>query len=291
MAIRPCQRSQPTANSLQANALANLLAHRIARRSAQLEKMKRIEIIKEKLNELKNLDKRFSIFGSSRHKYQLNKTFSEREITKIENDNQIVLSKEYKEILKNLGNGGAGCGYGLERMELKNINPPYVGTKKLLRNWEDPKEIECDMVDLDEISGYIKLFDYGCGMEYCLIVKGEEKEDLIFFDCDGRFEKVENKSLLSIYEKWLDNNLETLKRIQQKLEVMPLQEVIDTEWEMDNFSIKEMILSIMNAEPIRGSHSGNDMNVHLENEYLKWKNKIDTPSDSSSNQWWKIWKK
>ena len=35
-AMRSCQRSQPTANSLQANALANLLAHRIANRCMQL---------------------------------------------------------------------------------------------------------------------------------------------------------------------------------------------------------------------------------------------------------------
>ena len=32
MAIRPCQRGLPTANSLQADAPANLLAHRIANR-------------------------------------------------------------------------------------------------------------------------------------------------------------------------------------------------------------------------------------------------------------------
>ena len=32
MAIRPCQRGLPTANSLQADALANLLAQRIADR-------------------------------------------------------------------------------------------------------------------------------------------------------------------------------------------------------------------------------------------------------------------
>ncbi|MGB1204847.1 MAG: SMI1/KNR4 family protein [Chitinophagales bacterium] len=249
--------------------------------------MKRIHTIKKKLEELKNLDKRFSIFGSGRHKYQLNKTLSEKEISQIEKENQIVLSKEYKEILKNLGNGGAGCGYGLERMELKNINPPYIGTKKLLRNWKDPQKIDCDMVELDEISGYIKLFDYGCGMEYCLIVNGAEKEDLIFFDCDGRFEKMENKSLLDIYEKWLNNSLDTLKRIQQKMEKMPLQEVIDSEWEIKNFSIKEMILSIINAEPIKGSHSGNDMKIHLEKEYKKWKSK----KQSSSKKWWRFLKK
>ncbi len=233
--------------------------------------MKRIEIIKGKLDELRNLDKRFSIFGASRHKYELNRTLDEYEINLIEKNNQIVLSKEYKELLKYLGNGGAGCGYGLERMELKNINPPYIGTNELLRNWDDPKKIDCDMVDLDEISGYIKLFDYGCGMEYCLIVNGEENEDLIFFDCDGRFKKIENKSLLDIYEAWLDNSLTTLKRIQRKLEEMTLQEVIDSEWETKNFSIKEMILSIMNAKPLAGSYSGGALNNHLEKEYRKWK--------------------
>ena len=246
--------------------------------------MKRIEIIKEKVKELKNLDKRFSIFGSSRHKYELNKTLSEKEISKIETDNQISISNDYKEILKYLGNGGAGCGYGLERLELKNVNPPYIGTKKLLRNWEDPKKIECDMVELDEISGYIKLFDYGCGIEYCLIVNGEEKEDLIFFDCDGRFEKIENKSLLDIYEEWLNNSLDTLKRVKQKLEEMPLQEVIDSEWEMKSFSIQGMILSIIDADSIKGGYSGNDMKIHLEKEYKKWKSK----NQSSSKKWWEF---
>ena len=158
-------------------------------------------------------------------------------------------------------------------MNLKNINPPYIGTKELLRNWEDPKKVDEDMVDLDEITGYIKLFDYGCGMEYCLIVNGEEKGDLIFFDCDGRFEKMENKSILDTYEEWLTSSLNTLKRVQKKLEENSLQEVIDSEWELKNFSIKGMILSIMNAEPLSGSYSGNDMKIHLEKEYRKWKSK------------------
>ncbi len=235
--------------------------------------MKRIEIIKEKLNELKNLDKRFSIFGSSSHEYEFNRTLSEIEISQIETDNQIEFSNDYKELLKHLGNGGAGCGYGLEKLELTNINPPYIGTKILLRDWEDPKKIECDMVELDEISGYVKLFDYGCGMEYCLIVNGEEKGDLIFFDCDGRFEKIENKNLFDTYEEWLDSSLSILKRVKQKLHELPLQEVIDSEWELKNFSVKGMILSVINAEPIRGSHSGNDMKIHLENEFKKWKNR------------------
>lgn len=170
--------------------------------------MERINIIKEKLEKLKKFDKEFSIFGSYEHKYELNPTLTEQEISKIETENGITLSFEYRQILMELGNGGAGCGYGLEPLSLKNITPPYIGTKQLLRNWGDPKKIDYDMVDLGEISGYIKLFDYGCGIEKCLIVNGAEKEELIYFDCDGRFEKIEDKSLLDIYENWLNESLE-----------------------------------------------------------------------------------
>lgn len=209
--------------------------------------MEKIKIIKEKLQKLKNLDKRYSIFGASRHKYQLKSTLSEQEISKIEKENGIFISKEYKEILKNLANGGAGCGYGLEPLTLNKINPPYIGTKQLLRNCENPQEIDLDMVDIDEISGYIKLFDYGCGMETCLIVNGEEKGDLIFFDCDGRFEKMETKGILEIYENWLNESLLTLTRVENKLKEMNnVQDVIDNEWALKNFSIREMVFSIIN---------------------------------------------
>lgn len=246
--------------------------------------MKRIEIIKNKLHELRSLDKRFSIFGSENHRYQLNKTLTEHEIEQLEIKNHIVFSEEYKEILKHLGNGGAGYGYGLEKLDLHRINPPYIGTTKLLRNCVDPKKMECDMVDLSEISGYVKLFDLGCGMEYCLIVNGEEQKELIFFDCDGRFIKIQNQSLLDIYEDWLDDSLKTLKRIQQKLEEMPLQEVIDSEWGLKNFSVKAMILSIIGAAPIKPPFTGNNQQIHLEKEYLIWKNQ------KQSKKWWQIWK-
>ncbi len=236
--------------------------------------MTRINSIKEKLEQLKRLDKRFSTFGSSRHKYELKPTLSEQEIIEIEKENGITISNEYRLILKELGNGGAGCGYGLESLTLKNITPPYIGTEQLLRNWKDPKTIDLDMVNLDEISGYIKLFDYGCGMETCLIVNGEEKEDLIFFDCDGRFEKIENKSLLEIYESWLDESLAILTRVESKLKSMTnLKNVIDDEWALKNFSVRGMINSILDAETMINGATRNDLQEYLNERFKKWKSK------------------
>ncbi|MCC6458981.1 MAG: hypothetical protein IT260_00830 [Saprospiraceae bacterium] len=249
--------------------------------------MNRIEIIIKKLDELRTLDQGFSIFGSEKHKYQLNRTFTEEEIHQIEVENGILLSIEYKNILTHLGDGVAGCGYGLERLSLEKIHPPYIGTSNLLRNWSDPKKIDCDMVDLNEISGYIKLFDYGCGMEYCLIVNGAEQGELFFFDCDGRFEKITNRTLFDIYEDWLDDSLHILNRVKQKLDEMSLQEVIDSEWKINNYAINSMIFSIIGAAQLEGTLYGIRQEAHLEKEYKKWKNK----NQNASNRWWEIWKK
>lgn len=232
--------------------------------------MERVKTIKKKLEQLKALDKGFSVFGSSRHKYHFHPALTEKELSQIEHEHGITLSEEYRALLKLLGNGGAGCGYGLESFTLKNINPPYIGTGELLRNWDDPKHIDCDMVDTDEITGYVKLFDYGCGMETVLIVNGEEKGSLIFFDCDGRFEKIEQRTILDAYDTWLDQNISLLERVKKKLYELPLKEVIDTEWKLENFSIKEMVLSLIDASPLTGGHSGNELNAHLEKEYKKW---------------------
>ena len=232
--------------------------------------MDTIHTIKEKLEALRRLDKGCAVFGASQHRYQFGPTLRDFSIAGLENKHDLTLSEEYKTILQHLGDGGAGPGYGLQSISMKHIHPPYVGHQHLLRNWDDPKVIDIEMIDSEEISGYIKLFDFGCGMETCLIVKGENVGDLIFFDCDDRFQ-VEEQSLLEIYSSWLDSNLAILRRVEEKLHRLPLQEVVDSEWELKNFSVKQIILSLMGSQPLRGGHSGNQLKAHLEQEYQKWK--------------------
>lgn len=233
--------------------------------------MGRITTIQTKLDKLRELDKGFSIFGSGRHQYRMNPPISLEKLAEIERKNNIVLAEQYKLIMSTLGNGGAGCGYGLERLNLDRVSPPYPGTDYLLRNWDDPKKIDYDMVETEEISGYIRLFNYGCGMEYGMIVTGEESSSMIFFDVDDRFQKLNGFPLLAMYEAWLDESLTVLERVWDKLHSMSFQEVVDSEWEAKNFSIRDMILSLIGAPMLTGSYSGNDLKNHLNREYRRWK--------------------
>jgi hypothetical protein len=249
--------------------------------------MEAIQVIKEKLEEIKRLDKGFSIFGSHGHQYRMGPTLTMDELAQIETENQIVLSNDYKLILTQLGNGGAGCGYGLEKLSLQHIQPPYPGCDYLLRNWDDPSKVRTDMVDIDEISGYIKLFDYGCGMEYCLVVNGPEQKELIFFDCDGRFEKTNGMTLLDIYERWLDEGIKALRRVKKKLSQMPTEEVIDSEWKLKNYDVKKMITSVKKGDPSIGVRSGNDMSGRVQTDHKKRRH----PDLPKKKSWLSIFKR
>ncbi|MFT5917939.1 MAG: hypothetical protein ACI81T_004456 [Bacteroidia bacterium] len=109
-----------------------------------------------------------------------------------------------------------------------------------------------------------------CGIETCLVVNGKEQGDLIWFDCDGRFSKLTGKSILDLYESWLSNHLSELKKVEGKLQKFTLQEVIDTEWEAGNYSIKEMILSLIGSKRDESINSGAKMDEFLKQEYGKW---------------------
>lgn len=66
-------------------------------------------------------------------------------------------------------------------------------------------------------------------------------------------------------------SLKELKRIEQKLQDLPLPEIIDSEWALENYTVHDMILSLINGAAISGGHSGGEKKAHLEKEYMKWK--------------------
>lgn len=73
--------------------------------------------ISEKLDNLKNIDRSFSRFGSKLHKYELSERISIEEVETIEKKYNINLPDEYVAFITTLGNGGAGPYCGLIDIE------------------------------------------------------------------------------------------------------------------------------------------------------------------------------
>ncbi|MFN0254119.1 SMI1/KNR4 family protein [Pedobacter ureilyticus] len=65
------------------------------------EQLKRIQ---GKIEQLRQLDKNLTLFGSNRHKYNLNPKLSEETLLNFENTHNITLPEDYKEFLTKIGN-------------------------------------------------------------------------------------------------------------------------------------------------------------------------------------------
>ena len=69
--------------------------------------------IRERLNELRERDTAFGIFGSGRHRYVLNPPLKAAELHDFETSRAVILPDAYRSFLLECGNGGAGPYYGI----------------------------------------------------------------------------------------------------------------------------------------------------------------------------------
>ena len=191
----------------------------------------KINRIIKKISQLKNIDTNFEVFGSKRHKYEFNKTLSEKEIIKFENENGILLPKGYKMFLNMIGNGGAGPYYGLEPLEngkysdldYKNKDDLIDLSKSFLHtehwnidlgeyNGKEYEKKETEYFDNKWINGLLKISNFGCGISLCLVVNGKEYGNIWVDDrCNDQglypapyFKSKTKLSFLDWYELWLD---------------------------------------------------------------------------------------
>ena len=72
-----------------------------------------IQSIKQSLVELKRLDPNFELFGSSRHKYDVNDALSAEQVGRFEGHYRCRLPADYRAFILDIGDGGAGPHYGL----------------------------------------------------------------------------------------------------------------------------------------------------------------------------------
>ncbi|WP_299716735.1 SMI1/KNR4 family protein [uncultured Tenacibaculum sp.] len=169
----------------------------------------RIKIINEKIDFLK-----------SRYKqnYKFNRPLSEKEIVFFESKTNIELPYDYKEVLKNIGNGGC---FGIEPLDI-NENHSRI-------NFNFPlTEANIEAYDLENniFDGQIIIESGGCGNFTFLVVSGAEygnvwwheipSNDEIIpftgFDWEKRFQPNVRKTFCDWFSDLLDLEISQLSR-------------------------------------------------------------------------------
>ncbi|MEH2136940.1 SMI1/KNR4 family protein [Nostoc sp.] len=158
--------------------------------------MNKVLQLKKKLTQLAILDATFEVFGSESHQYQLKPCLSNKEIQVFESRYNITLPSEYKNFLLEIGNGGAGPGYGLSGLsviECEGIIIEKIYQEKheilskpfpLIKEWNNLDLIVKNNTDFvinndayfDDkfIQGTLTMTNYGCGIYGMLVVTGEQ---------------------------------------------------------------------------------------------------------------------
>lgn len=212
------------------------------------EQLKRIQ---GKIEQLRQLDKNLTLFGSNIHKYNLNPKLPEDTLLNFEKTHNITLPEDYKEFLTKIGNGGVGPAYGLEPFEnglfddldykrpnsLLNPSKPFPHTKpwneefvSTVNEEDNEEEYERQYFEFSKnlMNGVLAISNYGCGISLNLVVNGEEYGNIWTDDRgnDGGIypsNELGNKdkiTFLNWYELWLDNSLNEIK---DKFENKPIE--------------------------------------------------------------------
>ncbi|WP_111859617.1 SMI1/KNR4 family protein [Acinetobacter sp. CFCC 10889] len=195
-----------------------------------------LQRITTKLEQLRNLDIHFQLFGAHHHQYQLNPPLAIETIQHFEQQYQIILPKDYVAFLIQIGNGGAGPFLGLEPFEhalfvdLDYPNPQLLLNPHLpfphQQAWNVMFSATCDEDDehyerqyfefhSHQMDGCIAICNYGCGVSLNLVVNGAEYGYVWTDDRanDGgiypaqELGNTEKLSFLDWYELWLDQSL------------------------------------------------------------------------------------
>lgn len=182
----------------------------------------------DKLRQLVTYDPNLTVFGASKHRYRVYPCLAETEIAEFEQQHRVALPQDYRRFLLEIGNGGAGPNYGLQRLDA----PVHKGTGSLLfcpwshsATWnlsykQFPTVEEYNEVyhSDGQVQGSLFLSDLGCGHEVLLVISGRER-GTIWEDSRGSDtgiapvqygdDPAERVSFTGWYEAWLDKSLAT----------------------------------------------------------------------------------
>ena len=182
---------------------------------------------------------RYRVFGSIAHHYKLNRTLCEKTVAAFEAQYNVHLPADYRQFLINMGNGGAGPGYGILPIEKWcvdiAVHDHFLSTPfPHNRPWN--MEMEFDMndehfyespgyqfwethyYDDDLLSGTMRISYQGGGVYYILVVCGEESGNIWVDDRANenglyplQYPASERVNFNEWYNNWLNESLSSLE--------------------------------------------------------------------------------
>ncbi len=201
----------------------------------------RIGEIPKKLETVRRIPGSEAWFGAGKHQFRLRPPIAECELVAFERRHGVVLPDDYRQFLLLAGHGGAGPYYGIEPLsawdewfeeeaELPGFlaaSCPLVDTAAVRQAWNAALERDArrarGIVNVGASPnqawkaflpgnwsewgrGSINICDQGCTYSAGLIVSGEARGRIVYFDAQLWYPPyfVRDRSFLDWYERWLD---------------------------------------------------------------------------------------
>ncbi len=202
--------------------------------------MFRREEVERILEQAQRMDPQLKMFGASSHQYRLGSPVDLKFVLSIEEEYHFRLPEDYVQFITEVGDGGAGPGYGLYpfgyyRTEVKSAKEAKaretylhgLGRELQLLPIE-PEWVEDFCISKEEYKknseiyfrgnrgsfdwhngilygpyGFFHLGTYGCGRDFGLITAGERYGQVFIYGTEGAFE-LETSSFQAFYQNWLD---------------------------------------------------------------------------------------
>jgi hypothetical protein len=154
-------------------------------------------------------------FGVQGHRFELGAPLSEAVVADFEARHEVMLPQAYRLFLTELGDGGAGPGFGLRRLADScgtDCEPghlaqasPYLPGPRYQDDWEQRFEDQPGP-NRTFLRGTLRMADHGCSLYTQIIVTGAARGRLFNLDDEGPAGPyvVEDPDFLAWYERWLD---------------------------------------------------------------------------------------
>ena len=179
-----------------------------------------------KLAEAARADRGLAAFGARRHRYRLGPTLDQAALAAWEREAGVTLPDAYRTFLAEVGHGGAGPYYGLDRLpeapDAPRLGTPSIaGDQAACEAWGDDYERLGEIEDVEAsnalfdrlearlLAGLLPVCQQGCGQLGAVVVSGPARGRIAYatedFDNPGHTPLLlEEPDFLAWYERWLD---------------------------------------------------------------------------------------